>query len=98
MKCPRWESTHIVKYGKTHYGKPRFKCQTCQRQFVEAPTRQPIAQSTRELVDKLLLERMSLAGIVRATGVSERWLQYYVNRKYDTIPKQVDVAQKNQGG
>jgi len=33
-------------------------------------------------MDKLLLERMLLAGIVRVTGVSARWLQDCVNRNY----------------
>ncbi|KJU86076.1 Insertion element protein [Candidatus Magnetobacterium bavaricum] len=33
-----------------------------------------------DLIDLLLLERMALAAIVRVTGVSERWLQDYVNQ------------------
>jgi hypothetical protein len=32
-----------------------------------------MAQFTRDLIDKLLLERWSLAAIVRITGISERW-------------------------
>ncbi|MBW4557881.1 MAG: hypothetical protein KME59_18470 [Trichormus sp. ATA11-4-KO1] len=64
----------IVKNGRTHYGKQRFKCQNCGRQFVESATRQPIENSTRELIDKLLLERLSLAAIARVTGVSSRWV------------------------
>ncbi|GFZ97512.1 hypothetical protein [Okeania sp. KiyG1] len=35
-----------------------------------------------ELIDKLLLEKISLPGIIRITGVSEKWIQNYVNRKY----------------
>ena len=79
MNCPKCESTQIIKYGHTHYGKPRFRCQDCGRQFVEDATRQPIDEATRELIDKLLLERLALAAIARVTGVSERWLQMYVN-------------------
>ena len=95
MLCPRCNSNESVKNGLTHYGKQRFKCLKCGRQFVENPTRQPIDISTRELIDKLLLERMSLAAIVRITGVSARWLQYYVNQKYYQVPKYVEVAKKN---
>ena len=73
MNCPQCKSTHINKYGHTHYGKPRFRCQSCGRQFVEAPTRQPIGEQTRSLIDKLLLERLALAAIARVAGVSERW-------------------------
>jgi transposase-like protein len=96
MHCPKCNSNNIVKNGRTHYGKQRFKCYNCGRQFVESPTRQPIDNSTRELIDKLLLERVSLAAITRVTGVSLRWLQYYVNQKYYQVPKSVEVTKKNQ--
>lgn len=94
MNCPKCQSTKIIKYGHTHYGKPRFRCQDCGRQFVENPTRQPIDETTRQLIDKLLLERLALAAIARVTGVSERWLQMYVNQKFDNLPKQVEVSPK----
>ena len=94
MNCPQCESTQIIKYGLTHYGKPRFRCQECGRQFVENPTRQPIDEATRILVDKLLLERLALAAIARITGVSKRWLQFYVNKKYAQITQEVEVTKK----
>ena len=94
MQCLKCQSSHIVKYGRTHYGKQRFRCQDCKRQFVEAPSRQPIDQVTRDLIEKLLKERLALAAIARVTGVSERWLQMYVNQKYDAIPQEVNVTSK----
>jgi AraC-like DNA-binding protein len=65
---------------------------------VENPTRQPIDEATRNLIEKLLQERLALAAIARITGVSERWLQMYVNQKYYLLPKQVEVTQKNRVG
>jgi phage repressor protein C with HTH and peptisase S24 domain len=53
-----------------------------------------IDSATRELIDRLLLERISLAGIARATQVSEQWLQTYVNEKYAQVPRQIQVAPK----
>lgn len=53
MNCPKCHSKQIVKYGHTHYGKQRFRCQECKRQFVENPTRQPVDEHTRELIEKL---------------------------------------------
>lgn len=94
MNCPKCQGEQTTKYGHTHYGKQRFRCLDCGRQFVENPTRQPISAETRELIEKLLLERLALAGIARVTGVSERWLQMYVNQKYYLLPKQVEVSQK----
>jgi IS1 family transposase len=64
---------------------------------VIAPRHQPISEDTRELIDRLLLEKISLAGIVRATGVSPRWLQYYVNKKLGAVKRQVEVKSKKKG-
>ena len=49
------------------------------------------------MIDKMLLERLALAAITRITGVSERWLQIYVNNKYEQIQQKVDVTQKKTG-
>ncbi len=46
------------------------------------------------MIDKMLLERLALAGIARITGASERWLQIYVNHKYNEIPQQVEISKK----
>lgn len=35
-----------------------------------------------------------IAGIARVTGVSERWLQNYVNNLYEAVPKEVEVWPK----
>ena len=92
--CPICASFQTVKNGHIHNGKQRFKCHDCGRQFVEQPTKKVIDQATRELIDRLLLERISLAGIARAAQVSEQWLQTYVNEKYATLPRQVQVMPK----
>ncbi len=94
MQCLKGHSSHIVKYGRTYYGKQRCRCQDCKRQFVKAPSRQPIDQVTRDVIEKLLKERLALAAIARITGVSERWLQMYVNQKYNAIPQAVNVVPK----
>jgi IS1 family transposase len=97
MKCLKCLSDKIVKYGKTHYGKQRYKCKDCNRQFVENPRHQPISDDQRNLIDKLLLERISLEGIVRVTGVSKRWLQYYINQKYYQVEKKAIISEKKKG-
>jgi hypothetical protein len=60
---PRCASFQTVKNGHVHNGKQRFKCHDWGRQFVEQPTKKVIEQPTWELIDRLLLERISLAGI-----------------------------------
>jgi len=67
LTCPRCQSTHAVKNGTIHNGRQNFKCKAGGRQFVQHPTKKMIGQKTRNLIDKLLLERLSLAGITRVT-------------------------------
>jgi insertion element IS1 protein InsB len=64
---------------------------------VQDPQNKRIDQATKDLIDKLLLERLSLAGIARVVGVSELWLQRYVNAKYAAVPRQVSVSAKKRG-
>ena len=95
--CPNCDSEKIVKNGRIHNGKQRFKCNECNRQFVENPEKIVINQEKRELIDRLLLEKISLAGIARAVKVSEKWLQMYVNHKYALVPKEINVTPKKRG-
>jgi transposase-like protein len=96
--CPTCASFHTVKNGHIHNEKQRFKCRECGRQFIEQPTKKVIDQTTREVIDRLLLERISLAGIACVVQVSEQWLQSYVNEKYAGVSRQVQVTSKKRGG
>jgi transposase-like protein len=96
--CPICRATKTVKNGHIHNGKQRFKCHDCGRQFIEHPTQKVIDPATRQLIDRLRLERISLAGIARAAQVSEQWLQTYVNQKYAKVPRQVQVTPQKRGG
>ena len=58
------------------------------------PTKKIISQETWDLVDKLLLEKIPIAGISRVTGISEPWLQKYINNKYENIEQKVNVVKK----
>ena len=49
------------------------------------------------LIDRLLLERISFAGISRIIKVSKRTIQTYVNDKFDRIPRKIHVLQKYAG-
>ena len=97
MICPKCGSQQVVKNGSIHNKKPKFKCKSCGRQFVDDPKNQPIPDSTKQLIDKLLLERISLAGICRATGVSEKWLYNYIITKYAKTLRALQVKPKKKG-
>lgn len=95
--CPTCSSEQVIKNGSVHNGKPKYQCKSCGRQFVINPTNSPISEETKQLIDRLLLERISLRGIARVTQVSWSWLQDYVNQKLARTPRQVKVSVKLPG-
>lgn len=97
LTCPTCGSHDISKNGTTRRGKQNHKCRDCNRQFVEDPQWKPKDKDTQSLIDLLLLEKIPLAGIARATGVSSSWLQDYVNAFYETVPQEAEVLPKAKG-
>jgi IS1 family transposase/transposase-like protein len=95
--CPHCGSDSTIKNGSTHNGKPKRRCKDCGYQFVLNPIKHSVSLDIKLLIDKLLLERISLRGIARVTGVSWSWLQNYVNNKLSRIPKQIKVSAKSKG-
>lgn len=94
MNCPACNSKNIIKNGSIHNGKRKYECKCCGRQFVQDPQNKVIPQETWELVEKLLLEKIPIAGISRVTGISEVWLQKYINKKYKKILKKIEIVKK----
>lgn len=88
--CPACGSESIKKNGHCENGKQNHCCKKCGRQFVEDPQNKVLKTEDWNLVDKLLLEKISLAGISRVSGISEPWIQRYVNKKYEETPHRVD--------
>lgn len=92
MICPHCKSDYIKKNGHTHYGKQNYYCHVCRHQFVEGGQDWFVSESDRELIDKLLLERISLRGICRVVGISEVWLLNYVKDLYSNLPDDLNAA------
>jgi transposase-like protein len=80
MRCPKCDSSSIIKNGSISNGKKKFLCKECSRQFVECPERRRISDSEWRIVDRLLLEKISIAGIARAVSISKRWLHEYIKK------------------
>jgi len=97
MTCPKCNSENTVKNGHTHNKKQKYACKDCGRQFVENPTKKTISDTIKAFIDKMLLERISLAGIGRVTGVSLTWLYNYVKKKYAKTPRKLKIVKKKKG-
>ncbi len=96
--CPQCQSLQVIKNGSIHSGKQKYCCKTCGRQFVEQPTKKYIDDRTKEMIDNLLLERISLRGIARATGVSFKWIQRYANQKYSQTDWHAEDTEEPEAG
>jgi len=95
MNCPECDSSRTIKNGSRKNGKQNYICLSCSRQFIEDPSpHYHISEETKALIDRLLLEKLPLAGIARVTQVSERWLQTYANGKYEAVPQKAVVTPK----
>ena len=57
---------------------PKTVMQSLQSEVIE---NQAISKKTKDLIDKLLLGKFSFAEVAKIVGVSEQWLQAYVNPK-----------------
>ncbi len=92
--CPSCQSEDVVKNGRTRHDKQNYKCCDCGRQFIETPQGRMISEETKGIIDRLLLEKLPLAGKARALQISELWLQQYVNQKYKQVDREVQVRPK----
>ena len=91
--CFHCGSANIIKYGKTYYGKARCKCQDCKRQFVAKRTYKVLTPAQKELIGKLLLERISLEGICRVLEISTYHLYTYMDELYEEIPQDLYISE-----
>ena len=69
MKCPKCGSNKSIKNGSV-YRKAKRKCNECGRQYIINRTKKTISKEEWNLVDKLLLEKILIAGISRVTEIN----------------------------
>jgi insertion element IS1 protein InsB len=89
--CPRCKSPQYKKNGHIHNGKQNHQCQNCGRQFVDCFEQYLISDETRSLIERLLLERLSLRGICRAVGVGLKWLLGFLVTCFEALPDHLNV-------
>lgn len=89
--CPQCDSQRFKKNGHIHNGKQNHQCKDCGRQFVLQPKSRVMDEGQRSLVERLLLEKISLHGICRAVGVSIRWLMDFMVDCFEASPAHLHV-------
>ena len=89
--CPRCQSPKYKKNGHIHNGKQNYQCHNCGRQFVDCFEQDRVSDDTRALIERLLVERISLRGICRAVGVTLKWLLRFLVQCVEALPDHLHV-------
>ncbi len=89
--CPQCGSRQYKRNGRIHTEKQNHKCKTCGRAFVLVPENHVITEEQRAVIERLLLERISLRGICRVIGVGLRWLLQFMVERFPAAPDHLYV-------
>src|SRR5215831_1699642 len=89
--CPQCQSPKFKKNGHIHNSKQNHHCHDCGRQFVQCFEQYLISEDTRELIERLVVERISLRGICRAVGVTLKWLLGFLVQCVEALPDHLHV-------
>jgi insertion element IS1 protein InsB len=89
--CPRCKSSKYKKNGHIHNGKQNHQCHDCGRQFVQCFEQYLISDDQRALIERLLLERISLRGICRVVGVRLKGLLGFLVQCFEALPDHLHV-------
>src|ERR1700754_2869386 len=84
--CPQWGSLWFKRNGHIHTGTQNHRCNVCGRVFVLHPENSVITAEQRMLIERLLLERISLRGICRAVGVGLQGLLHFMVARFQAAP------------
>jgi insertion element IS1 protein InsB len=88
----RWcQSPKYKKSGHIHNGKQNQQCHACGRQFVDCFEHYLISEDTRALIERLLVERISLRGICPAVCVTLKWLVGFLAQCFEALPDHLNV-------
>ena len=94
LHCPNCLSESISRNGFNDRGTQSYKCRDCGRRFVLTPQCSALSNEEIALLERLLLERLAIAGIARVMQRSESCIQSYVNEKAKTVSQKVEVTKK----
>jgi insertion element IS1 protein InsB len=89
--CPQCGSRWFKRNGHIHTGKQNHRCKVCGRAFVLTPENALITAEQRTLIERSLVERISLRGICRAVGVGLQWLWQFMVERFQAVPEHLCI-------
>jgi IS1 family transposase/transposase-like protein len=93
-RCPYCLGTNLRPKGwNRKKTKRRLKCSNCKKHITTNGKSWFIDRGKIELINALLLERLSLRGICRVVKISLSWLLPYISKLYDSTPDDLNYRQ-----
>src|SRR5262245_49503340 len=89
--CPRCQSPPSKKNGQIHHGKQNHHFHDGGRQFADCSNQYLNSEDTRALIERLLVEPISLHGICRAVGVTLKWLVGFLVQCFEALPDHLNI-------
>jgi insertion element IS1 protein InsB len=89
--CPRCQSPKHKKNGHLHNGKQNHHGHDCGRQFVDYFEPPLVSADTRALIERLLVQRLSLRGSCRAMGGTLKGLWGFLVECFEALPDHLHV-------
>jgi len=89
--CPRCKASQSKKNGHVHIGKQNYHCHDGGRQFVQCLEPYRLADDRRALLERILVERLSLRGMGRAVGVTRKWLLGFLVQCFGALQDHLHV-------
>lgn len=89
--CPDCGAKKLKKNGHIHTGKQNHRCKVCGRQFVSEFEQRLVSTDERDLVKRMLAERISMRGVCRVVGVGMKWLMGFAVECYNAAPEDLNA-------
>ena len=83
--CVDCQSEHVIRFGRTTSGHPRYRCKDCKRCFSDAPERGH-SEAFKDQVLAAYQERASMRGIARVFKIGRNTLSKWLKEKGGTCP------------
>ena len=81
----------MVALAQREHNQQNHQCRDCGRQFVQCCEQCLLSEDKRGLIERLLVERISLRGICRAVGVKLKWLLGFLLQCVEALPDHLHV-------
>lgn len=94
MKCPKCGSEQLRKNGH-QYGKQRFLCKECGRQFIESYSPRGYSEDVKQICLRMYRSSIGFREIERLTGISHNAIINWVKRE-ELLPGESEMGDRHE--